>query len=243
LTVSATGCGSTTDEVIVTSELVPVEDIEVCSGESGIISIPETGSYLWFDQSSGGTELASGQSYTTPQLTADATYFVENADAGNGGNCAGVEEWNSTNIYERPADGSAVYATYNGTLYALADGVWWSQGSNPEQYPNIWVNQGECSSACVRSAVTAKVKICTDVIEGQQDKRPEVYPNPTSGSFEIKNMVGDYQLYNSLGHIVSQGKVDQSVHINISDQPAGVYYLLTQGETETKSISIKIIKE
>lgn len=64
----------------------PVGGLNVCSGSNGSLSIANPqGSlvYRWFDSATGGTLLYTGTQFTTPALTANTTYYVEAADAGN----------------------------------------------------------------------------------------------------------------------------------------------------------------
>jgi gliding motility-associated-like protein len=52
--------------------------VETCSGTSATITA--TGSpddYEWYDQPTGGTLLITGNTYVTPELTANATYYVQ----------------------------------------------------------------------------------------------------------------------------------------------------------------------
>jgi polyhydroxybutyrate depolymerase len=69
---------------------------------------------------------------------------------------------------------------------------------------------------------------------GQKDiKKNETllnaYPNPSNGILEIKGLPKDnqtYQLMNSLGQIISQGKIDQQTNtINVSNLAANIYFL------------------
>ena len=46
------------------------------SGFATISATPSEGTVLWFDTQTGGTELAAGNSFTTPNLTATKTYFA-----------------------------------------------------------------------------------------------------------------------------------------------------------------------
>ena len=46
------------------------------SGSTTISATPSEGTVLWFDTQTGGTQLASGNSFTTPNLTSNTTYFA-----------------------------------------------------------------------------------------------------------------------------------------------------------------------
>ena len=89
---NGTGCTSTArTEVDVTVNALPAtpalvnDAMETCAGGSVTFEIqnPQTGyTYHWYDAATGGTELATGSTFTTPALTTDKTYYVEAVNAG-----------------------------------------------------------------------------------------------------------------------------------------------------------------
>ncbi|MDB5136536.1 MAG: type sorting protein [Mucilaginibacter sp.] len=80
---SANGCASARTPVTVTVNAIPatptVSAIPVCPGlpETLTASVP-TGTVQWYDAASGGNLLSTGNSFTTPALGANITYFVQN---------------------------------------------------------------------------------------------------------------------------------------------------------------------
>ncbi len=62
-------------------------NVNVCSGQPATFSVqPVSGvTYNWYAAATGGTALATGNSFTTPALTATTTYYVE---AEGGGSCS-----------------------------------------------------------------------------------------------------------------------------------------------------------
>ena len=62
----------------------------------------------------------------------------------------------------------------------------------------------------------------------------KIYPNPSNGIFTIQSEkeLGEVSVYNSLGEIVYQSTIKPFNHltIDISNQPAGIYILQTQGK-------------
>ncbi len=64
------------------------DDDTICSGQSAILTASGGVGpiYNWYDAASGGTLLHTGASFTTPALTADATYYV----SASGGVCESV---------------------------------------------------------------------------------------------------------------------------------------------------------
>ncbi len=68
-----------------------------------------------------------------------------------------------------------------------------------------------------------------------------VYPNPTTGLFNIISAVrADIEIYNSLGQKIYAGKIEQGRNnpVNLSEQPSGIYYL----RIKDNRTNFKIIK-
>ena len=81
----------------------------VCSGSQATISVSnvEAGAtYNWYDAASGGNLLYSGSSYTTPPLTANATYYVESTN----GTCTSASR-GAANVTVNPQPPVPVIAT------------------------------------------------------------------------------------------------------------------------------------
>lgn len=82
-TMNINGCTSARTPVIVTVDPIPaapkVTDVTICSGTAATItaSVAE-GTVQWYNSSTGGQMLTTGATFTTPLLTADATYYVQN---------------------------------------------------------------------------------------------------------------------------------------------------------------------
>jgi len=91
--VGTTGCTGTSDRVKVTvtvttkpaNATIAATTINGCLGSTAVITIsnPVTGvTYSYYSNSTGGTALGNGNSFTTPVLTGNITYYVE-ASAGS----------------------------------------------------------------------------------------------------------------------------------------------------------------
>lgn len=78
LTISASGCTSKSDEVIVTSQLPEVIGDTICSAGTVNLSVKTSGDYEWYAAAEGGTALKSGATYT-PSITKTTTYYVQDA--------------------------------------------------------------------------------------------------------------------------------------------------------------------
>lgn len=78
LEISASGCASVFDEIIVNSNLLDVKDDTLCEVGNANLSVLNNGNFNWFDQASGGTKLKSGKAVQFA-VTSSKTYYVEDA--------------------------------------------------------------------------------------------------------------------------------------------------------------------
>ncbi len=68
-----------------TTPVLTTNPVNTCSGTSATLSIsnPQAGvTYNWYPSATGGSLIFTGTTYTTPVLTANATYYVEAVNAG-----------------------------------------------------------------------------------------------------------------------------------------------------------------
>ncbi|MFC5045910.1 PKD domain-containing protein [Aquimarina hainanensis] len=56
-----------------------VSDQNICTGETVMLSISGNSNYSWFEASTGGEAIATGNEFTTPQLSETKTYYIEGA--------------------------------------------------------------------------------------------------------------------------------------------------------------------
>jgi predicted outer membrane repeat protein len=74
------GCIGTSDTTSVTVKPLPeisAEDASRCGAGAVTLTASGTGAKSWFDVATGGNSLGTGDTFTTPSLTSNATYFVE----------------------------------------------------------------------------------------------------------------------------------------------------------------------
>jgi len=78
-------CGTGTTEPFVVNNVTPnaptVSDQSICGGQTATLTASATGNVRWFDEQ--GNLVNSGLTYTTPVLSQNTTYFVENTDSYN----------------------------------------------------------------------------------------------------------------------------------------------------------------
>ncbi len=79
VTVSSESCVSASDEIMISSGLIDIPDVESEPNKSVMLSIqnPEETIYDWYDSQKEGTIVNSGNSFTTNSGTITKTYFVE----------------------------------------------------------------------------------------------------------------------------------------------------------------------
>jgi hypothetical protein len=56
-----------------------------CGATATLSALGGTGTYAWFSNSTGTTQVGTGANFTTPQLIANTTYYVASTSAGGGG--------------------------------------------------------------------------------------------------------------------------------------------------------------
>jgi hypothetical protein len=125
-------CGTGTSEPFTVNNVTPnapvVNDLTICGGETATLTASATGNVRWFDDQ--GNLVNSGLSFTTPALSQNTTYFVENTDSYNdtlfaephtngigGGGYVNSAQYNIFNAHEPLTIKSAlVYAQSAGNL-------------------------------------------------------------------------------------------------------------------------------
>jgi len=77
-------------------------------------------------------------------------------------------------------------------------------------------------------------------------EKPYVYPNPATGSFQIKNLAENkdylYKLYDITGNLISEGSISKEVSasINCQNVTSGMYFLQIISGNDNQSIKIQI---
>jgi gliding motility-associated-like protein len=71
-------------EVIYATPTISATPITICSGNTATINVTANGgtTLTWFDQATGGNNLGTGASFTTPVLALTTTYYIEVSRAG-----------------------------------------------------------------------------------------------------------------------------------------------------------------
>lgn len=127
--------------------------------------------------------------------------------------------------------------TYNcGDGHLINNAMAWKQFNSSGNY-NITLN---VSNSSINKNCNSSVTVTggTVGINDVDEHTMTVYPNPTTGLFVIEGLeygTQQVQLYNSLGELVLSGEYASGQAIDISDQPAGIYYLRVNGSLGVES--------
>lgn len=120
--VTVNGCQSKLTPVTVTVNSLPSAPVAgsepaICSGDGAALSASVTGggTISWFETEFGGQSVHSGNTYTTPPLSADKTYYVQN----NLGSCSSAR----TAI--------TVHIKKNTTTFKYSSGTFTTTGADP----------------------------------------------------------------------------------------------------------------
>jgi hypothetical protein len=115
LTVSAAGCTSKSDAVVVNSNIAAPIDAIRCGPGSITLSVAGPSTYNWYTVPTGGTSFLTGSSYTNPSISTTTTYYVGDAAYFNGtvgpastsvvgGTIWNDQNWNPSNNYKMKFD-------------------------------------------------------------------------------------------------------------------------------------------
>jgi len=124
-TLSANGCNSLKTAVPVTVTAPPgaptAKGVTICSGSAANLQATgASGTFNWYSVPTGGTPLISSPNYTTPPLTANATYYVSNEV----NDCEGTRTPVTVTVNPLPATPSAQNDTtcYQSSITLTASG-------------------------------------------------------------------------------------------------------------------------
>lgn len=103
-TISASGCTSKSDNVVITSKLLSVVSDTICVAGNANLKVNATsGVYDWYAAATGGSSLAAGLSYS-PSITSSKTYYVQ--DGNSVSTTAGPSS--TSNTLASPQNGGAI---------------------------------------------------------------------------------------------------------------------------------------
>ena len=173
------------------------------------ISFPTSGSYLLEYRMASG---ASGGTISA-DLNAGTTQLGSTSVGGTGG-------WQNWTTVSRTVTVTA--GTYNFGIYAQSGG--WNLN---------WVRITKVNGAARPATVTATA--------GATDQADLLlFPNPVTSQLNLTLSAalghGDYQIVNTLGQVVTTGRLNQQTTLNVGQLPAGVYTLLVVSPDHRKLV-------
>ncbi len=152
VTVSASGCSSSSDQVTVTSLLLDIPAVTACKNDPTTVTVnnPTSGAtYSWFTTQTGGTASYTGSSVDVT-LASTTTFYVEE-EVTIGVNCQGLDSWDPSSSYSQYSE-----VIHNGKKYSAA---WWANAGDEPGVANMWTYVDECGggNGCERTPVTVTV--------------------------------------------------------------------------------------
>lgn len=145
---------------------------------------------------------------------------------------------NSTQI----CSGKTVSLTANG-----ASSYSWSTNANtpvilvtPTITTSYTVTGTNTNGCTAKAVVTQSVKVCTSINDNERIANIIVYPNPSTGLFNVQNNTGEtitISIVNPLGQLILVKNISESGIIDLSNFSKGVYYMRAGDKIE------KLLKE
>lgn len=241
--------------VLATIKTIPtftsIPNAERCgSGTLNLIPTASAFTINWYASDTGSVVLYTGSTYTTPILDSTTKYYISTTDAG----CTSPRSPIIATILPVPNNattrvGSILTATQTGATYQWIDcsnNTPMNGETNRDLYPKVngsyavIITLGNCkdTSDCV---VVTNVGIRS--LTG--NSQVQVYPNPTSGAFYLKNNSDawiHFEMMDMKGILLKKGKTNDAVSkIDLTELPVGIYILKTTTNSQ-ETLYTKIIK-
>ena len=236
LTVSDKGgvCADVSDQVIISSSLIDVDDESLCNPGSTTITINENnGTYNWFSDLEGGNSINTGTTYSTS--ISSSTYFYIELESTGGENCVGLATYNEGDVVA-----SATDMIWEGEKWR---NKWWVNKS-PTVSPSEWDYLGSCSgiALCDRTPVLAHIETCTG-LNNSNFKTIEASPNPTSSNITVsfnQTLTGTVSILNMSGQNLIQQQVNNvnKTNIDVNELKNGIYLLQILSDKENQTLRI-----
>ena len=153
--------------------------------------------------------------------------------------------WMSWGIYMW-SDGSTPQ-TSNPNVFFTCPTDYQNDGTHPstvgaQKVGGLLLNFFSTDSTCTPWFLGTGCPLGTDIIDNESDNPMLLYPNPSTGEFKVGKLEGlkvqDIHILNLLGETIwrmspSERGLGGGISIDISENPAGIYFLKIETETGT----------
>lgn len=189
----------------------------VCSGNTTVLTTSGIGEMKWYDASSGGNLLFTGNGFTTPTINTDITYYVEAYYCNLSSNRTPV----TVTKLDPPVAAISGNTTGNDvvSLTASGDGNYlWSGGYAPTQAVNYFTNSGLYTLTVSNSGCSNSTNISVTVNKFGMSKFGKLITDTTYQVTKNGNINADTYL-NKHGKM-SPSKIDGKLNYKIYTSPA-----------------------
>lgn len=209
-----------------------VNNVSICSGNTATLNAtaPNGATFIWYSQANGGTPLFTGNSFNTPTLTTNTTYYVETVL----NTCTSTRK--SVTVTVNTAQTPTITQNGNQLQSSSASSYQWflngnpisgatSQSYTPTQSGNYTVQITDANGC---TATSSSYNYTTTSYISSLYYEISIYPNPTEGNvLNVKyngNIVLNYQIINLNGKMMQSGTVNKT-SINIENLVEGMYFI------------------
>ncbi len=222
------GCTDKESEMTLTSNILDIDHQVVCKNSTATIIVNNpSGTIEWFTTKTGGTAIATGDSYTTPALLNTVNYYVSTQAVATGGSCTGTDDWDASVSYWGQA-----LVVYQNKKYKAG---WWTQGDVPTA-GGVWTYQEDCgSTSCARAEVILTVEVCDGIYDAEDNIALNIFPTLTSDNIKLEfidgSIIDAVQVIALDGSVVAKYTVAESKFtLPMSSLQANMYLLrITSG--------------
>jgi len=252
-------CTSARTAVIATANVTPAvtsttPNSRCGSGSVTLAATATTGTLRWYDVATGGSILATGNTFVTPMINISTTYYVEAAN----GNCISSRTpvTAAINFVAAPtgtANQTFCTAQTVGQIAIFGSNIIWYDAavggnavsnatpivSGTTYYASQTVN---CESQA-RLAVAMTFGSCLET-ETFSSKMLKIYPNPVTDFLTISytTSISTIEVFNMLGQIIEEKRVGSTEsRIDLSRHAAGTYLVRISIDNTIKTY--KVIKK
>ncbi|HEY1039217.1 MAG TPA: T9SS type A sorting domain-containing protein [Bacteroidia bacterium] len=255
--VSAGNTCGTSPRTAITVTVTPIptvvgNDVTICENQTADLeAAPSAGTVHWFSGPNGGTEIANGVIYTTPQLITSTPFYVEAQDNG----CISTPRHTITVTVNPMPDisindlGSALESNESmATSYQwLNCNLGYTPINGETNSTFAPVMNGDYAVAvnlngCIDTSSCYNVNSIGFNLPGKNTDI-NVYPNPNhTGIYvialpEIESV--DYSLIALTGKVIATGKLNKDSNtVDVSNESAGIYLLEIKNETGRKQYKL-----